>query len=210
MMTKPNTDNQDTAYEPDPSAKGDSSGTAGDGRPAEVPEDGDPVQDGAAAPTADAAEAPVTVETLQERIRDLEDRLLRTRAEVQNVQRRGEQERREAVRYANAELMRRLIAVVDDMERALGALDEAERESPVNAGVRLVYENLLKALREFGMMPVEALHHPFDPHVHEALMRRPSADHPEGTVIEELAKGYVLHERTLRPAKVIVAARSEE
>lgn len=156
-----------------------------------------------------AAGEPVSVEALQERIRELEDRLLRTRAEVQNLQRRAEQERRDAVRYANAELMRRLIAVLDDMERALAAVDPSQHDAPVIAGVRLVYENLLKALREFGMMPVDALHQPFDPHVHEAMMRQPTAGHPEGTVIEELAKGYVLHERTLRPSKVIVAAAPE-
>ncbi len=186
------------------------------------PNDGSSVDDTASVPTAespsepaevapaaardDAAGAPVTVDALQERIRDLEDRLLRTRAEVQNVQRRADQERRDAVRYANAELMRRLIAVLDDMERALAAVDPQHHDSPVIAGVRLVYENLLKALREFGMMPVEALHRPFDPHVHEAMLRQPTTDHPAGTVIEELAKGYVLHERTLRPSKVIVAA----
>lgn len=165
---------------------------------------------GASAPGAGDAttsEAPAAdMAALQRRVEALEDSLLRAKADNQNLQRRAAQERIDAVRYANAEFMRGMIGVVDDLERALAAAGQEGGGAALADGVRLVYENLLKALRLFGCEPIEALHRPFDPHCHEALMQQPSEEHAAGTVIAELAKGYRLRERTLRPAKVVVAA----
>ncbi|MHC4697210.1 MAG: nucleotide exchange factor GrpE [Planctomycetota bacterium] len=145
------------------------------------------------------------VEELQNKVASLEDSLLRAKADYQNLQRRSAQEHGQAIRFANAELMRSLLGVLDDFERSLEAAQGADTAASVVDGVRLVYDNLMKALRARGLESIEAVDKPFDPHVHEAMMQQPSADHPPGTVLAEVAKGYLLGERVLRPAKVIVS-----
>jgi molecular chaperone GrpE len=97
------------------------------------------------------------------------------------------------------------LGVVDDFERSLSAAESSDNAKAVVDGVRLVYENLMKALRAYGLETINALHEPFDPHVHEAVMQQPSEDYQPGTVIEEIARGYRLRDRILRPTKVIVA-----
>lgn len=159
-------------------------------------------------------ETPDSVVELRQKVDALEDQLLRTKAEHQNILRRAGTERIEAVRYANADLMRAIIPVLDDLDRAIeaaAARPAAEKRKPsaidpaLLDGVKLVRENLLKALREQGMELIAAQHQAFDPHLHEAMMRQPSDEFPAGTVLQELAKGYRLRERTLRPARVIVS-----
>ena len=151
------------------------------------------------------AEQGDTIESLQAKVASLEDAVLRGKADFQNLQKRGAKERAEAIRYANAELMQSLLGVVDDFERSLSAAESSDNAKAVVDGVRLVYENFMKALRACGLETINALHEPFDPHVHEAVMQQPSEDHQAGTVIEEIARGYRLRERILRPTKVIVA-----
>ncbi|MBU0717809.1 MAG: nucleotide exchange factor GrpE [Planctomycetes bacterium] len=146
-----------------------------------------------------------TVESLQAKVAALEDALLRAKADYQNLQRRTTNERTEAVRYGNAELMRSLLSVADDLERSIAASDRSDNVSAVVDGIRLVHGNFLQALRNHGLEVIEALHRPFDPHVHEAMLQQPSDEHPDGTVIEEIARGYRLRDRVLRPPKVIVA-----
>lgn len=141
----------------------------------------------------------------EQRIRELEDQLLRARADYQNLKRRIMAEKSEAIRFANADLMRSLLSVIDDLERSIDAGTGAQDAGPVVEGVRLVRANLLKALSAAGLEPIEAVGRPFDPHVHEAMMQAPSAEHDPGTVVEELLKGYTLRDRVLRPARVIVA-----
>jgi molecular chaperone GrpE len=152
----------------------------------------------AAAPT-DAAETP------EARIEQLEDKLARARAELQNAQRRHRVERGQAIRYANTEVMKSLLGVIDDFERSLAAAEDSDNLQAVVDGVRLVYENLTKALRDHGLTLIPALHEPFDPEVHEAMMQQPSAEFPSGTVLNEVARGYRLHDRVVRPSKVIVS-----
>ena len=142
---------------------------------------------------------------LRAEVARLEDSLLRARADYQNLLRRSANERAEAIRYANAELLRSLLGIVDDFERSLTAAESSERLDAVVEGVRLVYENLLKELRTHGLEAIEGLHQPFDPNVHEALMERSTSEYPSGTVVEEVAKGYRLHGRVLRPTKVVVS-----
>ncbi len=151
-------------------------------------------------------EAPDTLESLQARIDKLTDSLLRAKADYKNLERRGTVERSEAIRFANAELMRSLLGVMDDFERSLEASASTDSTSALTDGVRLIYENMLKAMTSHGLEPIDALHRPFDPSVHEAMMQQPSAEFPPGTVIQELARGYQLRDRVLRPSKVIVSA----
>lgn len=158
----------------------------------------------------ETAESAPTVEDLNEKIGSLEDALLRAKADFQNLQRRSAQERSQAVRFANADLIRSMLDVVDDFERSIEASRGSDDPTSVIAGLRLVHENMTKVLRTFGLEPIEALDEPFDPHVHEAMLQQPSRDHPPGTVIKELTKGYRLHDRVLRPAKVVVSKATEE
>ncbi len=189
-----------------------------DGAVARQPEDADAgeqsVQATESSGSADAdtpvEEAVDPLEKLQARVASLEDSLLRGKADYQNLQRRTTQQRNEALRYANAELMRALLSVVDDFERSIAAAEASDTPSSVAEGIRLVYDNLMKALRAHGLESIDAIDRPFDPHVHEAMMQQPSPDHPPDTVIEEVAKGYRLRERVLRPARVIVCQGVED
>lgn len=142
--------------------------------------------------------------TPEMRIEQLENALLRAKADYQNLSRRLTAERQEAVRFANADLMRSITGVLDDFDRAIAAA-EGEAESGFVQGVRLVRENLLKALSDHGLAAIEAAGQPFDPAQHEALMQQPSSEHAPGTVVEEVSKGYSLRDRVIRPSKVIVA-----
>ncbi len=149
------------------------------------------------------------LQELQARVEKLEDSLLRAKADYQNLRRRSAIERADAIRYANAELMKSLLGVIDDFERSLAATKTSNNLQAVVDGVRLVHQNLILALRAGGLQAVDALHEPFDPGIHEAMSQRPSADFPPGTVVEEVAKGYRLHDRVLRPTKVIVSKRPD-
>lgn len=157
------------------------------------------------APREPGGKPPNPLEELQGRVASLEDSLLRARADYQNLQRRGAQELGDAVRYANAELILSLLGVLDDFERSLEAAKSSDTPASVADGVRLIYDNLMKVLQAHGLELIDAVGKPFDPHVHEAMMQQPSADHPPGTVTAELAKGYLLRERVLRPARVVVS-----
>ena len=157
------------------------------------------------------AQEPVDpIEELNSKIAVLEDNLLRAKADCQNLQRRSAQERTAAVRYANAEMMRSLLDVVDDLQRSCDAAKDCPGASSLVDGIRLVYENLMKALRSYGLEEISAVRQPFDPHVHQAMIQQPSSDHPAGTVLEEIARGYRLYDRVLRPAQVIVSKAVDE
>ncbi|MGB2985265.1 MAG: nucleotide exchange factor GrpE, partial [Phycisphaerae bacterium] len=145
------------------------------------------------------------VAVLQAKVDKLAASLLRAKADYQNMQRRSDVERANAIRYANAELMRSLLNVIDDFERSLAAAETSDNLTAVVDGVRLVYDNFIKALRDHGLEMIEALHRPFDPNVHEALMQQSAADYEPGTVVEQIAKGYRLGDRVIRPTKVIVS-----
>ena len=167
------------------------------------------IADNAAVAPSDGASTADVLAELQSKVTKLEDSLLRAKADFQNLQRTSAVERTDAIRYANAELMKSLVKVVDDFERSLAAASKPDNLQAVVEGVRLVYENLSKALSDHGLEPIEALHRPFDPAVHEALLHQPSDEHPPGTVTEQIAKGYRLRDRVVRPAKVIVAKAME-
>ena len=156
---------------------------------------------------ASEAEAPVqTVESLQVQVAELTDRLLRCKAELANLQRRAITQRLEAVRLANVELLLPFLSVADDFERSLSLEVKSDEAKDVLTGVRLVYENLMKAFRDHGLTIIEAVGKPFDPNFHEAAMRQPSSECPPDTVLQEVARGYQWHDRVIRPTKVIVSS----
>ena len=170
----------------------------------------EPFDDQASQVVAPLAAEPLAsdrVSELQARVDALEDSLLRAKAESQNIQRRATAERNDAIRYANAELMRILIPVLEDFDRTFAASDSADKS--ILEGTRLVHANLVKALRDFGLEPIEAAGERFDPSIHEALMHQPSDEVPPGNVIEQVTRGYRLRDRVLRPARVIVSKAPE-
>lgn len=135
------------------------------------------------------------------------DALRRTAAEFDNYRKRVQRDRQSLVARAAEGLVRELLPVLDDLERALQAAEEHE-EAKLEDGVRLVHRSLAEALRGAGLEEIDA-DGAFDPHRHEALLAQPS-DEPEGTVIEVLQKGYRLGDLVLRPARVVVAAAKTE
>jgi len=170
------------------------------------------VSDEVVEPSVDPKEEASTVEPAEEtldslrgRIQELENKLLREKADFANTQRRLANERSDAIRFANADLMKSLLPVLDDFERAIEAAAKAQDVEPVLEGTKLVYENFIKALGNHNLEPIKAKSEPFDPTVHEAVLQQPCTDQPEGTVMEEVAKGYRLSDRVIRPAKVIVS-----
>jgi molecular chaperone GrpE len=142
-------------------------------------------------------------ESAEDRAAALEDQLKRVAADFDNYRKRVAREREEFAVSANERLVKELIPVLDDLERALEAAAQHE-EAQLEDGVRLVHRSLDDLLRKHGVAQIET-NGQFDPHVHEALLSQPS-DEEEGTVIEVLQKGYKLGERVVRPARVVVAA----
>jgi molecular chaperone GrpE len=128
----------------------------------------------------------------------------RAAADFSNYKRRTEEDRRVADLFANAVLLGRLLAVLDDFDRALDNVPEDAHESWVE-GVRLVERKLRGVLEAEGVTPIEAIGQTFDPNLHEAVVHEETAEAPDNTVIGEVQKGYLLHERVLRPSLVRVA-----
>lgn len=145
--------------------------------------------------------------TLVTRERDeLKDQILRVQAEFQNAMRRERQmidvRRAEAI----GAVARDVLEVMDNFDRALeSARSGGPATASILSGLEMVQKQLLAALAKHNVLPIEAHGQPFNPDEHEAVMQRPSADHPDGTVIQVLAQGYKLGDRVLRPAKVIVS-----
>jgi len=127
------------------------------------------------------------------------DSMRRMKAELENSRKRQEKERARLVQLASERLVRELLPVLDNLERAL------EVEGDIREGVRATREQLLAALEREGLTPVTSDGESFDPTVHEAVMGQPSDEHEEDTVITTLERGYVLNGKPIRPAKVIVA-----
>lgn len=132
--------------------------------------------------------------------------LKRAQADYENAHQRQRREREQEQRYAGGPLAKDLFGALDNLERALESARELQVAGPLAEGVALVHSQILDALKRHGIVPVDALHQPFDPHYHQAVMQQPAAEYPPNTVIQVLQQGYRLHERVLRPASVILAA----
>jgi molecular chaperone GrpE len=136
---------------------------------------------------------------------DYYDRLLRKTAEFDNYRKRIERERQQFADAAAADLLKELLPLVDDMERALKADGGAEATDAIRKGVELIHRQLVETLRKRGVTPVEALGADFDPHFHMAVAYEPAEGRRDGEVIEEFSRGYMLGDRLLRPSMVKVA-----
>jgi molecular chaperone GrpE len=137
------------------------------------------------------------------------ERLLRTTADFDNFKKRAARERTEAIQFANAALIQKLLPVLDSFEMALSAAQNTKdpQSSSLQAGIVMVQSQLKNALAEAGAEEIDAAGKPFDPMLHEAVSKQETADVPEGQVIQQMRKGYKLRERLLRPALVVVAEK---
>ena len=165
----------------------------------------DQAEDGDASPWAGGDAAATAAE-----LSDTKDKLLRALAEVENVRRRAQRDRQDASRYAIAAFAREMLTVGDNLRRALAAVTpEARAASPaienLVVGVEMTENAMQAAFEGVGIKPVESVGKPFDHNVHEALFEIPDPGSPAGTVLQEVERGYMLHDRLLRPAKVGIA-----
>lgn len=157
---------------------------------------------------AETTEDGESIETLQNKVAALEgekkeqlESYLRLRADFDNYKRRTRQEMLQAADQGKEDLLVKLLPVLDNFELALGTTGEPEKW---RSGVEMIFRQFLEILRQVGLKPIPSVGAAFDPTIHEALMREPSAE-PENTVLEELKKGYLFGEKTLRPSMVKVA-----
>jgi molecular chaperone GrpE len=132
--------------------------------------------------------------------------LQRTRADFENYQKRIQRDLAQERRYSYFGLARDLLLILDNLQRTLDAAQQQKEKSPLVEGVSLLRSQLLDIFSHFGIVPIDAAGRVFDPNLHEAVLQKPRADVPPGTVIQVLESGYRLHERILRPAKVVVSA----
>ena len=152
----------------------------------------------------DAAGADDEIAKLAAELADLRQTLLRRQADFDNYRKRIEKERAEDSRRATARVVESLIPIVDGFEHALGAHKEDEYAS-YRKGFELIYKQLLDNLARLGVERVEPLGKPFDPHMHQAMDRTETTEHPDGVILEVFQPAYVFHGRVLRPALVRVA-----
>lgn len=140
------------------------------------------------------------------------DRLLRVTAEFENYKKRVQRQMEDIKKYANESLIKELLSVVDNLERAITAseISLSEKEKTPNSsclveGVEMTLKEILRVLEKFNVTPLESVGKPFDPMFHEAVMQEETDQYPENTVISEMQKGYLLHDRLIRPAMVVVS-----
>ena len=138
-----------------------------------------------------------------ERLKDTHERLLRSAAEFDNFKKRSAKEKEDAAKFGNERLLKDFLPVMDNLERALDHAEQHDLKSVVE-GVKLVQKLFESTLARHGVTGFSAVGQPFDPSVHEALMQQES-DAPPNTVVSEMARGYKLHDRLVRPAAVVVA-----
>lgn len=156
-----------------------------------------------------AGQATEAVSELQQERDELQDRLLRTAAEFDNYRKRTDKERRELSQVIAADVVREILPVLDDLERALAAAAGAgsgkDAVSALHKGVELVHRQLLDVLRKRGVEPLDVVGRDFDPEWHEAVANEPLDGHRDGEITAELRRGYKIGSRLLRAAMVRVA-----
>jgi len=154
-----------------------------------------------------------SLKELEEKLKNAEleakqtyDRFLRVSAEFDNYKKRSAREMSEFRKYANESLISEMLTVVDNIERAIStSSSDDQANSCIIEGVSLTLKEILRVFDNFGVKPIESLCKAFDPNFHQAVMQEESEEHPDNTVMVELQKGYMIHDRLLRPSMVVVS-----
>jgi molecular chaperone GrpE len=156
---------------------------------------------------AELAELQAQLAEKDKELGDFKDKYLRVLAESENIRKRVRQQADESVRLQRENLLRDLLPIIDNLERALGAARGGGNGKPIVEGVEMVLRSMFDLLRGHGVSQVNTVGQPFDPQLHEAVDHVVSQEHAPNTVIEEFHRGYQIGDKTLRPARVSVAKR---
>jgi len=159
-----------------------------------------------AAPVAERTETEDPMAGLQADLDRFRDLALRSQADFENYKKPSAREKEDAIKYANASLLERLVAIVDNFKLGLEAARGESEQSPIYSGMTLVLKQLNDFLAENGLQAIEAEGKKFDPNLHEAIAHEPSEQFPEGTVIRQTRRGYRFKDRLLRPSSVVVSS----
>jgi molecular chaperone GrpE len=173
-----------------------------------------PSEEGNADETADAVDP---LKDLEEKVteaqaeaRENHDRMLRLAAEFENYKKRTNREMEDLKKYATENLIRQLLTIVDNLERAIASASaDNQNGQGVIDGVALTLAEVMKILEKHHVSPIESLGVPFDPSFHQAMCQEESDEHPPNTVVQEYQKGYMIHDRLLRPAMVVVSKTTQ-
>jgi molecular chaperone GrpE len=147
---------------------------------------------------------------LQSMVEELQGRLLRAQADLENFRRRTDRERDEARKFESLRLVRDLLPGLDGLNRAIASAEQTGDLQTLLNGIRMVTQQFRDVLKAHAAEPIDALGKPFDPNLHEALTQVPSAEHEPMTVLQVVEVGYRLHDRVVRPARVIVSSAPPE
>lgn len=146
----------------------------------------------------------------EQEVAEYKDRVLRLAAEMENLRKRLDKEKLEHVKFANENLIRQLLPVIDNLERTIEHAKQSENMEGLIEGVEMTLKGFLEVLEQFGCKIIEAEGETFDPMYHEAIQKQESEEVPENKVICQYQKGYMMNDRLLRPAKVIVSCGKAE
>ena len=155
-------------------------------------------------------DAQAIVEELNSAVKDLEDKYLRALADLENLKKRARERQEEALAQAKADLLRGLLPVLDNFERALEFNEAGAEQEAFARGMKLIHQQLCEAVAGAGCQPMDTMGQDFDPALHEALAAAPAHEVPEGRIISETRKGYLLDGKVLRPAGVVVARKPDK
>ena len=146
------------------------------------------------------------VESIKQEAKENHDRLLRVSAEFENYQKRAAREMNDFRKFANESFVKAMLPVVDNLDRAIeSSSNDKHADSSMLEGVNMTLKEILKVFEQFGVKPFESVGKTFDPSLHQAVMQEETETHPENSVVKELQKGYMMHDRLLRPAMVVVS-----
>lgn len=179
---------------------------------------GKEVEQGTETGTQEQAAEAVTVpreefESLQQRAGERDEYLAlakRTQADFENYQKRMQQQRSEERRYIAGSVLKEILPVLDNLERAIAAAEQGGDIDALLKGIKMVHAQFLQILEKQGVTVIPTEGQPFDPSLHEALTQQPSEEHPANTIIHTETTGYRIHDRVLRPAKVVVSSGPAE
>lgn len=172
---------------------------------AEPEVDGDESQDAGDSESGQAAEDSNELQTAIAQRDQFQDQWLRAQAELDNFRKRTQREAQQNRLYQSLPLIRDLLPGIDNLERAIVAAESSTSLEELLQGVRMVSQHFQDVLGRHAVESIPAVGEPFDPNKHEAVQQMPSADHPAMTVLNEVERGYQLHDRVIRPSKVIVS-----
>lgn len=170
------------------------------------PESDEALTEATEAETDPLQELKQEVEEAREEAKKNWDLYLRERADLENARKRHQRDREEAIRFANDRLLKEMVPVLDNLERAVGHAEQGNDDSQgLLEGVNMTINQFRKVLEDFGVKPINALGEDFDPNLHQAMGQVESQEQAPNTVVSEFQKGYLLHDRLLRPSLVMVA-----